>query len=167
MNKPEVSVIIPVYKVEDYIGRCCRGLFSQTLESIEYIFIDDCSPDRSVSVIEDALSDFPSRKPQVRLLRTERNSGQAAVRALGIREATGEYVIHCDSDDWPEPSMYGKLYSKAKEEDADIVICDMFRSDGTADTFFGCGFSGSACFGRDCLASFLRTEHSGLYHPGL
>ena len=56
MNKPEVSVIIPVYKVEDYIGRCCRGLFSQTLESIEYIFIDDCSPDRSVSVIEDALS---------------------------------------------------------------------------------------------------------------
>lgn len=152
MNKPEVSVIIPVYKVEDYIGRCCRGLFSQTLESIEYIFIDDCSPDRSVSVIEDALSDFPSRKPQVRLLRTERNSGQAAVRALGIREATGKYVIHCDSDDWPEPSMYGKLYSKAKEEDADIVICDMFRSDGTADTFFGCGFSGSACFGRDVVA---------------
>ena len=48
--------------------------------------------------------------------------------------------------------MYGKLYSKAKEEDADIVICDMFRSDGTADTFFGCGFSGSACFGRDVVA---------------
>ena len=48
MKIPEVSVIIPVYKVEDYIGRCCRGLFSQTLESIEYIFIDDCSPDRSV-----------------------------------------------------------------------------------------------------------------------
>ncbi|MGN0201875.1 MAG: glycosyltransferase family 2 protein [Candidatus Cryptobacteroides sp.] len=152
MIVPSVSVIIPVYKVENYIERCCRSLFSQTLESIEYIFVDDCSPDSSVDVLKATLEDYPSRREQVRLLRTARNSGQAAVRRLGMEAATGEYVIHCDSDDWAETSMYGKLYSKAKEEDADIVLCDMFRSDGASDKFFGSGFAGEALFKRDVVA---------------
>lgn len=151
-SRPAVSVIIPIFKVEDYIGRCLHGLFSQTLESIEYIFIDDCSPDRSVEILESVLGEYPSRRPQVRLMRTGRNSGQAAVRALGIRAAEGEYLIHCDSDDWAEPRMYEKLYSKAKEDDADIVICDMFRSDGSSDSFFGCGFRGQKSYPRDVVA---------------
>ena len=62
---PAVSVIIPVYKVEPYMARCARSLFSQTMEDLEFIFIDDCSPDRSIDVMREVLEEFPERKDQV------------------------------------------------------------------------------------------------------
>ena len=96
---PAVSVIIPVYKVEPYMARCARSLFSQTMEDLEFIFIDDCSPDRSIDVMREVLEEFPERKDQVVVYRMPRNSGQAAVRMQGLALARGEYVIHCDSDD--------------------------------------------------------------------
>ena len=96
---PAVSVIIPVCKVEPYMARCARSLFGQTLDDIEFLFIDDCSPDRSIDVMREVLAEFPARKDQVTVFRMPRNSGQAAVRMQGIALARGEYVIHCDSDD--------------------------------------------------------------------
>ena len=94
---PAVSVIIPVYKVEPYMARCARSLFSQTMEDLEFIFIDDCSPDRSIDVMREVLEEFPERKDQVVVYRMPRNSGQAAVRMQGLALARGEYVIHCDT----------------------------------------------------------------------
>lgn len=121
---PKVSVIIPVYGVERYIGQCARSLFDQTLDDIEYLFVNDCTPDRSIDVLKDVLKEYPSRAGQVRIIDMPVNSGQAAVRVRGIMEATGEYVIHCDSDDWIGSTMYELLYSKAVEDDADCVICN-------------------------------------------
>lgn len=121
---PKVSVIVPVYGVEKYIERCARSLFEQTLDDIEYLFIDDCTPDRSIEVLKSALEDYPNRKPQVIIHRMEQNSGQAAVREWGMLNASGDFVIHCDSDDWVDVTMYEKLYNKAKENDSDVVICD-------------------------------------------
>ena len=72
---PAVSVIIPGYKVERYIERCARSLFSQTLEDIEYIFVNDCSPDRSVEILEKVLEDFPQRKTQVKIISNPENRG--------------------------------------------------------------------------------------------
>ena len=126
---PKVSVIIPVYGVEKYIERCARSLFEQTLDDIEYLFIDDCTPDNSVETLKRVLEEYPQRKSQVVIHRMEQNSGQAKVREWGMRYATGEYVIHCDSDDWVDVHMYEEMYNKAIEEDADVVVCDFCSTD--------------------------------------
>lgn len=123
---PKVSVIIPIYGVEKSIERCARSLFGQTLDDIEYLFIDDCTPDKSVDILKTILEEYPHRKDQVVIHRMERNSGQTAVRKWGILNANGEYIIHCDSDDWVDITMYEKLYLKGIEESADIVVCDYF-----------------------------------------
>lgn len=126
---PKVSVIIPVYGVEKYIERCARSVFEQTLCDIEYLFIDDCTPDKSVDILKRVLEEYPHRKSQVVIHRMEQNSGQAKVREWGMRNATGEYVIHCDSDDWVDVHMYEEMYNKAIEEDADVVVCDFCSTD--------------------------------------
>lgn len=129
-HMPKVSVIIPVYKVERYIERCVRSLFEQTLEDIEYVFVNDCTPDRSMEVLARVLEDYPSRKKQIRILDMPVNSGLARVREEGVKHATGDYIIHCDSDDWTDITMYDKMWSKAVEGNHDIVLCGFFRSDG-------------------------------------
>lgn len=127
---PKISVVVPVYGVEKYIERCARSLFEQTLDDIEYLFIDDCSPDRSVLVLNKVLEEYPQRKDQVIIHRMNKNSGQAAVRKWGMQNATGEYVIHCDSDDWVELDTYEHIYTYAINGNHDIVFFDYFKSDG-------------------------------------
>lgn len=121
---PKVSVIVPVYGVEKYIERCARSLFEQTLDDIEYLFIDDCTPDHSTEILKKVLEEYPQRKSQVIIHRMEKNSGQAAVRKWGTLNATGEYVIHCDSDDYLDVNMYEILYDTAIEKELDMVVCD-------------------------------------------
>lgn len=104
--------------------RCVRSLFEQTLDSLEYIFVDDCSPDDSIGVILRVLKEYPQRETQVKIIRHEINKGVGQSRQNGINAASGEYIIHCDPDDWVELDMYECLYLKTKETSADIVICD-------------------------------------------
>ena len=129
---PKVSIIISVYGVEKYIERCARSLFEQTLDDIEYLFIDDCTPDKSVEILKRVLEEYPHRKSQVVIHRMEQNSGQAKVREWGMRNARGEYVIHCDSDDWVDVHMYEEMYNKAIDEDADVVVCDYVVTNDTS-----------------------------------
>lgn len=121
---PKVSVIIPVYNVEQYIERCARSLFEQTLDDIEYLFIDDCTPDGSIEVLKQVLKEYPQRKLQVTIHRMSQNSGQAKVREWGTLMAKGDYIIHCDSDDYVDIDMYKTLYEKANEGHYDMVVCD-------------------------------------------
>lgn len=152
---PKVSVIIPVYGVEKYIERCARSLFEQTLDDIEYLFIDDCTPDRSIEVLKNVLENYQQRKSQVIIHRMEQNSGQAKVREWGMRNATGDYLIHCDSDDWVDRNMYKSMYDKALSKDADIVVCDYVTTDGeNKKRHKGCLHTESETFLRDCF-----TEH--------
>lgn len=124
---PKVTVIIPVFKAEKDIERCCKALFEQTLDSIEYIFVNDCTPDNSLEVIENTLELFPNRKSAVKILHQPQNMGVSACRQLGLNNATGEYVIHCDSDDWPEIEMYETMYTTAITEGAETVCCDYYN----------------------------------------
>lgn len=124
MKRPKVSVIIPVYKSEPYIERCVRSLFGQTLDDLEFVFIDDCSPDYSINVMERVLSEYTDRKSQVKVIRHDVNLGVSAARQHGVDIAKGEYIIHCDPDDWVDPNFYETLYTEAKAKNADIVICD-------------------------------------------
>ena len=126
----KVSVIVPVYKVESFIGRCIRSLMEQTLRETEFIIVDDCSPDDSISIAMDIIKDYPGRMEQVRLIRHEMNKGLPAARNSGMAVAGGEYVFHCDSDDFVEPEMLERLYMAAKKADADIVWCDWYLSFG-------------------------------------
>lgn len=126
----KVSVIIPVYKVEQYIEQCARSLFEQTLDDIEYIFVDDCSPDNSVKFISEILESYPKRKTQVIIHKMDQNGGQAVARRWGMQNATGDFVIHCDSDDWIERNAYELAYNMAIESNSDIVFFDFYKSDG-------------------------------------
>ncbi|MCF2644220.1 glycosyltransferase family 2 protein [Prevotella stercorea] len=130
---PKVSVIIPVYGVEKYIERCARSLFEQTLDGIEYIFVDDCSPDKSIAILENIIKEYQPRLKKehknVRIERLSKNCGLPNVRRYGINLATGDYIAHCDSDDWVDVHMYEEMYNKAIEEDADVVVCDFCSTD--------------------------------------
>ena len=124
MNNPKVSVIIPVYNVACYIERCARSIFEQSLDSLDIIFVDDCTPDNSVDTIQCLLKEYPNRVNQTRILKMATNSGQAAARKEGIIHSIGDYIIHCDGDDWVDLNLYEKMYNKAIAENADIVVSD-------------------------------------------
>lgn len=121
---PKVSVCVPIYNVEKYIEKCVRSLFEQTLDDIEYIFVNDCTPDKSMDILRRVLLEYPQRQKQVTIFEHKYNKGLAASRNTGVNNVTGEYIIHCDSDDWVEMDMYEAMYDKAKAENADIVCCN-------------------------------------------
>ena len=122
----KVSVIIPVYNAEQYMERCANCLFGQTLPDIEYIFIDDCSPDKSIEVMYSVLEQYPHRKQQVKVIRNAQNLKQAGSRMAGMRAATGDYMIHCDPDDWVELDMYKSMLDLAQQTGSDVTMCDIF-----------------------------------------
>lgn len=121
----KVSVIIPVYKVENYIGRCVRSLMEQTLRDVEFIFVDDASPDRSMDIVREITARY---KRDVHFLKHAENRGLPSARNTGLRAAQGEFIYHCDSDDWLEPTMLEKMADAATRADADFVYCDFYLS---------------------------------------
>lgn len=134
---PKVSVIVPIYGVEKYIEQCVRSLMEQTLDDIEYIFINDCTPDNSMKILNDTLIQYPARLKNVVIYNNDQNSGQAITRRKGIMLATGEYVIHCDPDDWVDCDWLESLYNEAKYNEADITWCgfESIHKDGTTQYF--------------------------------
>ena len=84
MKSPKVTVIVPVYNVATYIEKCAVSLFAQTLDSLEILFVDDCSPDNSIDIIKETLKKYPVRNSLTRIIRMPSNSGQAAVRRQGV-----------------------------------------------------------------------------------
>lgn len=126
-NSPLLSVVIPVFKVEPYIEECVISLFKQTLENIEYIFVDDASPDNSIKKIKNILLSYPHRKQYVKFIIHESNLGLVKSRKDGMAVASGKWLIHCDSDDKLAPNAYEKLLREAEKGNFDIVICGYFR----------------------------------------
>ena len=126
-KRPKVSVIVAVYNVEQYVERCAHSLFNQTLDSMEYIFVDDCTPDNSIELIKKVLESYPQREAQVKFIHHKTNQGQAAARTTGMKAATGEYIIHCDPDDWVDLDTYELMYRAAHPEGRkpiDVVLCN-------------------------------------------
>ena len=126
--KYKVSVIVPIYKVEPFIDRCARSLMGQTLMDVEYIFVDDASPDSSIAELRKIIAKYPERSNQVKVLTHAENKGLPVARNTGLAVAQGEYIFHCDSDDFVESDMLEQLYHMATEMDADIVWCDWWLS---------------------------------------
>ena len=126
MCEYSLTVIIPIYNAQATIGRCCKSLFAQTLESIQYIFVNDGSVDDSLMEIQKSLDYFPNRKKDVIIIDRKENRGVSYSRQQGLDRALGEYVIHCDADDWVENDMYESLFNAAHGSSADIACCGFF-----------------------------------------
>ena len=119
---PKISIIVPVYNVEEYIGTCLKSLVEQTLEDIEIICINDGSTDNSIRIIQYFMqNDF-----RIKLINTS-NNGQGIARNIGIQNAKGEYIAFVDPDDWVDNDMYLKMYNQAQLLNSDIVICNYIR----------------------------------------
>ena len=119
---PTISICVPVYGVANYFADCLRSLFEQTFADLEYVFVDDCTPDNSMAILDDVLQEYPNRRSQVRVIRHETNRGLAVARRTSIEAATGKYILCVDSDDTVSPDMAQTLYQKSVEEDADLVL---------------------------------------------
>lgn len=117
----KVSVLVPVYGVERYIAKCAVSLFNQTYEDIEYIFVDDCTPDHSIDVLQEVLHQYPLRQQQVTILHHEQNKGLGAARLTALQAAAGDYVMHVDSDDELPLNAVALLAAKAVETNSDII----------------------------------------------
>lgn len=115
----KVSVIVPVYKVEQYLARCVNSLLEQTYAMLEIILVDDGSPDNSGAICDD----FAAQDERVRVFHME-NRGVSAARNTGLDAATGDWICFCDSDDWYDPHCVEKMLRCAHEEGADYVVCD-------------------------------------------
>ncbi len=118
MNNPaKVSVTVPVYNTAQYLDRCLSSLVAQTLQDIEIVVVNDGSTDGSDKICDS----WASRDRRIKVIH-QRNGGLWKARQTGLENATGEYIIVCDSDDWVDKSTYEKAYTKAKTENTDIVI---------------------------------------------
>lgn len=113
---PKVSVVVPMYNVQDYLDQCVRSILAQTLSEIEIVLVDDGSPDRCGEMAEAYAAKYANVKVVHRA-----NGGLGPARNSGIEVASGEYVAFVDSDDWVEPRMYERLYYHAKMTGAQIV----------------------------------------------
>lgn len=120
-NNIYVSVIVPIFNTSRYLRKCLDSLAHQTLTAIEFILVDDGSTDDSGKICDE----YASKDSRFRVIH-QSNGGSAVARQTGLDAARGEYTIVCDSDDWVEPDMYEKLYRKAVETDADMVLCGYF-----------------------------------------
>lgn len=123
MNKPKVSVVVPVYNVEDYLRRCLDSLVNQTLEDIEIIVVNDGSPDNSQDIIDEYVEKYPGKVKGL----IKENGGLSDARNFGIPNCKGEYVAFVDSDDYVDLTMYEKLYNEAITKKSEIVVCGYFK----------------------------------------
>lgn len=122
-----ISIITPIFRVEQSIERCAESLFNQTYLNIEYIFIDDASDDRSLELLNNVIERFPNRKPFCKIIRHENNKGLAAARNTGLLHATGQYIWHIDSDDEISNDAVDLLLETAFRKNADIVLFDVME----------------------------------------
>ena len=114
---PKASVIVPVYKVEEYLEKCVQSILAQTERDFELILVDDGSPDRCGALCDS----LAQTDPRIRVIHQE-NQGLGGARNTGIREARGDWLLLVDSDDWIEPKILEKAMEAGLREEADLVM---------------------------------------------
>lgn len=156
-----ISIIIPIYNSEKYIKECANSLFCQDMDCLEYIFVDDCSSDNSVAIIETLLySKCSHLKDNTRIIKLEKNGGIANARNIGLSNASGEYIGFVDSDDWIELNMFSEMYKKAVETEADILCCSFINEYSNNKSIFEQPYS-------DSIKQNIRRLLTGELFPSL
>lgn len=124
MTDCKVSIVIPVYNVEQYLAFCLDSIFRQTLTEIEVIAVNDGSTDNSLKI----LKQYEAQNPGRMTVYSTENRGVSHARNYGVARANGEYILFVDSDDFIEPEMCEKLYQKAIQDNNDIVLCNYYAA---------------------------------------
>ncbi len=119
-----VSILVPIYKVEKYIEKCLDSIFHQTYPDIEYVFVDDCSPDKSLTILKRYIDKKHIDKSKVTIISHLENKGIATTRNDLLDNAKGKYVLFVDSDDWIETDMIEQMLTVAENCTIDIIGCD-------------------------------------------
>ena len=114
-----ISVIVPIYKAENYLHKCIDSILAQTFQDFQLILVDDGSPDKSGKICDD----YAVKDSRIEVIHKQ-NGGVMSARKCGILSARGLYSIQIDPDDWVEPSLLEDLFQEAIQEKADMVICD-------------------------------------------
>lgn len=115
-NNPKISVIIPVYNVEDYLEECLDSIINQTFKDLEIICINDGSQDNSLNILEE----YAEKDNRIKII-TTKNQGLSAARNRGLENITGDYVYFIDSDDYLELTAFEELYALAEEKSLDLI----------------------------------------------
>ena len=127
-DKPLVSILIPIYGVEKFIERCAISLFEQSYQNIEFIFVNDCTKDNSINILNDVIARYPERKSFVKIITHEKNKGLAGARNTALDNALGDFVMHIDSDDYVNKDLVTLAVSKQIATGADIVLTDFIQA---------------------------------------
>lgn len=159
IEQPKVSILVPVYGVERYIERCTESLMEQTYEDIEYIFVDDATPDRSIEILEDVVARYPKRRSQVRILQHKNNKGLSAARNTAVAAAVGMYMLHVDSDDYIAKEAIEKLVYAAQTSKADIVIFDTIELRKDGEVLFQAEYENRETYIKGLLQHTNRCAH--------
>lgn len=122
MNRPYVSIIVPIYNVQQYLHRSLTSLLNQSLKNIEIILINDGSTDRSHEICKE----YAKIDSRIKLI-TQKNSGVSIARNVGIENATADYIVFMDPDDEVNPQMYELLYNEIKNSDYDLIMCNYYK----------------------------------------
>ncbi|MGN0600664.1 MAG: glycosyltransferase family 2 protein [Oscillospiraceae bacterium] len=116
----KISIIVPIYNVEKYLEKSLNSFVNQTMEDIEIIIVDDGSPDESYKIYER----FAENDPRIKIIK-KKNGGVSAARNTGLENATGEFVMFADSDDWMELNCCESMYAEQQRTNADMVLADV------------------------------------------
>lgn len=119
-----VSIIIPLYNVEQYVEVALESAFNQTFADIEYILVDDCSTDQTMEVVDRLVAEC-SRRNSIKIVHHEKNGGLSAARNTGIEYASGNFIFFMDSDDEIVPDCIERHYEVLKASDADFTIANI------------------------------------------
>ena len=122
MKKPLISVIVPIYKIDRYVGVCIESILNQTYQNLEIILVDDGSPDRCPEICDL----YAGKDNRIKVIH-KKNGGLVSARKAGILSARGEYIGYVDGDDWIGPGFYYSLYASLQESDADVAIAGFSR----------------------------------------
>lgn len=133
MDKVKISIIVPVYKVEKYLVRCIDSILNQTYKDFELILVDDGSPDNCGDICDE----YSKKDNRITVIHKE-NGGLMSAWMAGVEKVTGDYIGFVDSDDYVDVDMFEKLYQKAKEYNADIVMCDRYDVHGEKINIVNC-----------------------------
>lgn len=126
----KVSICVPIYGVEKYIERCVRSLYEQTYKNIEYVFVNDCTPDKSMMILQEVQEDYPERKANSVIINHPKNRGLAAARNSAISNSQGKFIYWVDSDDYIECNTIELLVKEQQNNNADIVSANYYEDWG-------------------------------------
>ena len=152
--KPLISVLIPVYGVEKYIEKCLTSLFENMIaDKCEFILVNDCTKDNSIQIARTIINSFPNL--DVKIIEHDKNCGIAATRNTALKNASGNYIIYVDSDDWVEKDFLKKMYDEAEKKSVDITFCDWYEERGSETNIFS---HDTLQLSNNILEEFLKSK---------